>query len=199
MPAFPRRPIPLAAASAAARAFACSGSPASRPSSSTTSCHAFVASSTFSEKRWVSCASSALDRLEARRCSARQVGARLAELGEGLRDEARAHRGQSRGRGRFRERPEPRPERRPEGDAGEKRGDLRQGPVVRLAQLGRVRHGLQVRDPAPGAVQARRWPRPGRGRCSRRSGAPLRPSIAAQRGLGAASAASIAGSTSVGL
>ena len=45
----PAVPIPFAAASASARAFACAGSPASRPSSSTMSCHALVASSTCSE------------------------------------------------------------------------------------------------------------------------------------------------------
>jgi hypothetical protein len=54
---------------------------------------------------------------------------------------------------RARERLEPVPERGPQGMRAAEGRHLGQGPVVGLAQLGRVRHRLEVRHPAPRAVQ----------------------------------------------
>jgi hypothetical protein len=94
-----------------------------------------------------------LERLEPRPALRGQVGARLAELGEGLAHEPRPHGREARGPGRRGEGLELGPEGGPQRDAGAERGHLREHPVVGLAQVRRIRDGLNVRDPVPGPVQ----------------------------------------------
>ena len=94
-----------------------------------------------------------LDGLQAGAALGGKVGARLAEFREGFGHEALPHGREALRSARARERLEPVPERGSQRDARRKGRHLGQGPVVGLAQLGGIRHRLEVCHPAPGAVQ----------------------------------------------
>ena len=82
-------PMPFAAASANARDFACSGRPSRRLPSSTTSCHAFVASEHVLRVPLRQKSKLGLHRLQPLAFVGGQVGARLSKLGDRLADEPR--------------------------------------------------------------------------------------------------------------
>ena len=191
-------PIPFAAASARARAFACAGSPASLrlvvddelPGVGGVE---HVLGESLRQLRELG-----LEGLEPRAPVGRQVGAGLAELGDGLAHEPRAHRREARGRGRVRKRPEPPPEGGPERNARKERRHPRQDPVVGLAKRPASRPPTAGASPCSRRGSARRSPRRARGTCSRRSARARPPSIPRSAASARPIASSIEGSTRSG-